>query len=465
MTTLRRLLNATGSVETRGFEVGPVLGTATGAPNRRLAGAGRGREHRSSSESARILHLLLTPFRGGAEEHALSLLAELRNYGFTPFVAAPAPLLETMAPQLAALRVSSMVVDAPSRPFHRTRLITRLASMIGRERIDVVHCHSVLGSLFAIPAVRIFRGRSIIETCHGREFWREGKRLKGNFWLDRQASRFVDRFIGVSQAAARFLRETKGIPGDKIVVIRNGRDLTSVMPPKSEETAKARAELGLRNEQMVLLLGRLAKEKGHALLLDALKALGPRRPSLIAMFAGVGPLEAELKAQCEAAGLSGRVHFLGYRQDLQRLLAAADLVVLPSLSEGLPLAAVEALAAGRPIIATDVGGTPEVVLDGQTGLLIPSNNSAALADAMHRILSDPALGLRLGRNGRLFVERNFDVRFQVERTMALYRDLTNGTITRPQKWRTKGCQIAVPAVESSKSSKSVGAIDSIDPSF
>lgn len=186
----------------------------------------------------------------------------------------------------------------------------------------------------------------------------------------------------------------------------------------------------MSNEQTVLLLGRLAKEKGHALLLEAFKILGSRRPSLIAMFAGVGPLEAELKAKCKAAGLTDQVRFLGYRQDLQRLLAAADLVVLPSISEGLPLAAVEALAAARPIVATAVGGTPEVVLDGQTGLLIAPNDSAALAEAMHRLLTDPALALRLGTNGRLFAERHFDVRLQIERTMALYRDLTSIATTR-----------------------------------
>ncbi len=407
------------------------MGPVTGSADYRWQVTTGGREgNRSRHESPRILHLLLTPFRGGAEEHAVSLLTSLRNYGFTPFVAAPAPLLETMAPELAEFRVKSLSIDTPSRPFHRTRLIAQLAAMLRREKIDVVHSHSVIGSLFAIPAVRMLRGRSIIETCHGREFWREGKRIKGSFWLDRQASRFVNRFIAVSHAAERFLCESKRIPRDKIAVIRNGRDLTSLQPPRPEESVKARAELGLSNEQTVLLLGRLAKEKGHALLIEAFKILGSRRPSLIAMFAGVGPLEAELKAKCKAAGLTDRVRFLGYRQDLQRLLAAADLVVLPSISEGLPLAAVEALAAARPIVATAVGGTPEVVLDGQTGLLIAPNDSAALAEAMHRLLSDPGLALRLGTNGRLFVERHFDVRLQIERTMALYRDLTSIATTR-----------------------------------
>jgi glycosyltransferase involved in cell wall biosynthesis len=376
------------------------------------------------------LHLVLTPFRGGAEEHVLSLLTALRNYGFTPFIAAPGPLLETMAPELAEFRVNSLTIDMAS-PLHGIRLVAQLAAMLRRERIDLVHCHSVIGSLCALPAVRIFGKQSIVETCHGREFWREGKRIKGNFWLDRQASRFVDRVIAVSHATARYLRESKRIPGSKIVVIRNGRDLASLLPPKPEASAKARADLGLNNERTVLLLGRLAQEKGHASLLDALTILGSRQPSLIALFAGTGPLEAELKARCKAAGLSYQVRFLGYRTDLPRLLAAADLVVLPSISEGLPLAAVEAHAAARPIVATETGGIPEVVVNGQTGLLVPPNDSAALAEAMHRVLSDPVLALRLGTNGRRFVEQHFDVRVQIERTMALYRELTSRETVRP----------------------------------
>lgn len=401
------------------------LPSVTGSVRHRWqVASGGGGKNGSRRESPRILHLVLTPFRGGAEEHVLSLLTALRKYGFTPYIAAPAPLLETMALELAKFQVNSLTIEMAS-PLHGIRLAAQLAALLRREQIDLVHCHSVIGSLCALPAAGIFGRRSIVETCHGREFWREGKRIKGNFWLDRQASRFVDRVIAVSQATARYLRESKRISPSKIVVIRNGRDLASLLPPNQEACAKARAELGLSNEQTVLLLGRLAKEKGHASLLDALTILGPRQPSLVALFAGTGPLEAELKARCKAAGLSKQVRFLGYRTDLPRLLAAADLVALPSISEGLPLAAVEALAAARPIVATETGGTPEVVLNGQTGLLIPPNDSSALAEAIHRVLGDPPLARRLGTNGRLFVERHFDVRVQIERTMALYRELTS----------------------------------------
>jgi len=380
------------------------------------------RDKAPRNQRPRILQLVFHEVRGGAEEHVLSLLGASRNYDFTPLIAAPASLLDIIAPDLARFGAKSLKIEVPT-PSNWLYRIIQLAAMFTREHVDLVHCHSVIATLCAGPAACMSGKQPIIETCHGREFWREEKRIKGNFWLDRQASRFVDRFIAVSHATERHLRESKGISGSKIVVIHNGRDLESLQPPKPEEMAEARAGLGLRNEQMLLLLGRLAAEKGHALLLDALKMLGPRLPPLIAMFAGAGPLEGELKSMCEAGGLSDKVRFLGYRGDLQPLLAAADLVVLPSISEGLPLAAVEALAAARPIVATEVGGTSEVVLNGETGLLIPPRDPAALAAAIHRVLSDPVLAFRLGANGRRFVERHFDVRVQIRRTIALYDDL------------------------------------------
>lgn len=382
----------------------------------------RGAEKKA--RNPRILQLVISPVRGGAEEHVLSLLTSLRSHGFTPFIAAPVSLLKTMMAELAKYQVRSLSIEMQSM-VQGPRLIRQLMTFLRREQIDLIHSHSVIATLCAVPAASLFRDCKIVETCHGREFWREGKRIKGNYWLDRQVSRFVDRFIAVSNAAAYYLESDKRIAREKIVIVRNGRDLRSLKPATPGENATARAALGLGNERMILLLGRLAREKGHASFLEALRLLGSRNPSIVAMFAGIGPLENELRGICNAMQLNEHVRFLGYRTDLQRLLAAADLVVLPSISEGLPLVAVEALAAARPIVATATGGTPEVVIDDQTGLLVPPQDPSALADAMHRVLTDQELACRLGANGRRFVEQHFDVRMQIERTMTLYRDLTS----------------------------------------
>ncbi len=376
---------------------------------------------RQSPRRPRILHLVLASFRGGAEEHTLALLRALPSHGYRPYLALPTQLLQEIKPDLVHSEVETIGLQAST--VYWPRLVTELARILKKEQIDLVHCHSVFGTLCSIPASFLSESPAIVETNHGREFWREGKRLKGSFWLDRQSSRFVDKYIAVSHATAQFLSATKGIPSNKIVVIHNGRDLTSLAPPSFADRVSARAELSLESAHAMLLLGRLSIEKGHALLLEALNILRSRQPRLMAMFAGVGPLEDPLKALSNRLGLAARVRFLGYRSDLSRLLAASDLVVLPSISEGLPLAAVEALASARPLIATRVGGIPEIVIDGQTGLLVPPNDPAALAQAIDRVLGNPNLGTYLGMNGRRFVEQHFDVRLQTARTVTLYREL------------------------------------------
>ncbi len=159
-------------------------------------------------------------------------------------------------------------------------------------------------------------------------------------------------------------------------------------------------------------------------MIDALATVAEKRPDLVTLLAGEGPLENSLRAQCATLGLGNRVRFLGYRRDVPELLEAADIVVLPSLYEGLPLVAIEALAAGRPMVATDVDGTPEVVIHERTGLLVPPANPLALAAAIERLNADPALAIRLASDGRKFVQENFAVQRQIEQTAALYSELT-----------------------------------------
>jgi glycosyltransferase involved in cell wall biosynthesis len=381
-----------------------------------------------SSGGPRILHYLSSTVRAGAEEHALSLVTRLGEYGFTPYLAAPTPLLETMAAELARAGVRRLAIEAVS-PFD-LREAARLRSALIRERIDIVHSHMFHASCFASPVARSAGVPCVVETCHGREAWRQGKRLKGHFWFDRQIGRLVDRYIAVSHASARHLQESKRILARKITVIHNGRDLVNFRPPTPRDTAVARAQLGLCAGPVILTVARLDEQKGHRFLIDALGPLVRFQPHLVALFVGDGPLERELKAQSDAAGLTDHIRFLGYRADVARCLAAADVVALPSLYEGLPLAAIEALGAARPVVATEVDGTPEVVVDGDSGLLVPPADPVATAMAIKRLLDDPQLAARLAANGRAFAERHFDIRIQVARTVAVYDELTGGATRR-----------------------------------
>jgi glycosyltransferase involved in cell wall biosynthesis len=370
----------------------------------------------------RVLHFLCTPDRAGVGEHAISLLIALRKYGFIPYIVAPTPLLEAAKAELDRFYINRVAMDMSS-PLD-WREILRLSRLLKSERIDIVHCHMAIASFCASPAAWLSRVPVVIETTHGREIWREGKRIKGSFWFDRQIGRLIDKFIAVSDAVAKHLENNKRIARDKIIVIHNGRDLSQFKPVTPALAAEARAELGLNGQPVILMLARFSVEKGHALLIDSIRLLVRRWPRLIVLLAGDGPEEAEIKARCIHYGVHSNVMFLGYRSDTQRLFAAADVVVLPSRIEGLPLVAVEALAAGRPVIATAVGGTPEVVIHEETGLLVPPDNSICFAEALDRLLSDPELRVRLGTRGRALVEERYDVQMQIERTMALYRQLS-----------------------------------------
>lgn len=374
-----------------------------------------------SDERPRVLHFLCTNIRAGVAEHVLSLATRLEKHGFVAYIAAPPALLHELASDLSATRVRTIPADMSSPLDIRESI--RLMKIFKKEGIDLLHCHLVIASFCSAVQARTAGVKAVVETCHGRETWREGKWLKRGFWLDRQIGRCVDRHIAVSDAVGRHLISSKRIPASKVTVIRNGRDLTVFRPPTAVERTTLRTTLGLcENDTAVLTLGRLSEEKGQALAIEAISSLAPKWPRLHLLLAGEGPSEPELCRKAAELGVSNRVRFLGYRADAAELLRAVDLVLMPSLSEGLPLVAVEALASKRTVVATNVGGTSEVIVDGETGLLV-TPGAFQLAGAIDRVLGDPCLAKRLASNGRQFVEQHFDINTQVERTASLYRSV------------------------------------------
>jgi glycosyltransferase involved in cell wall biosynthesis len=383
---------------------------------------------KSINDSARqrgrrtVLHLLAGRVFGGAEEHALSILTGIRAHGFEPFLAAPNELIAAMEPRLSAAGVRTIALEFSSRLDVLSG--ARLLRFMRRENIAILHCHLFNASLVGAGIARMAGVDGVIETCHGPEVWRMGKGMRGSFWVDRQIGRMVDVYIAVSHAAARHLVENKRVPKSKIRVIHNGRDLSRFDAVDAERRRAIRDSIGLGDEPAVLTVARLDEQKGHRHLIDAIAIVAARRPGVVTLLAGEGPLEASLRAQCAALGVTDRVKFLGYRSDVPELFAAADVVVLPSLYEGLPLVAIEALAAARPLVATEVDGTPEVVINEKTGLLAPPANPTALAAAIARLLDDPESASRLASNGRDFVQENFAVQRQIEQTAALYSELT-----------------------------------------
>jgi glycosyltransferase involved in cell wall biosynthesis len=299
------------------------------------------------------------------------------------------------------------------------RAAWRLVRLVRGGSFDLVHAHGQDAAILAV-ATRPLHGARVVVTRHvidepsrtRRERWRAGAALA--------ALARADARVTVSQAAASRLAELLGPRHSDIRVIRNGVDLERFAPGSRREAA--RTALGLEPDDLAMLaLAVLREGKGHDVLLGAMPGVLAEVPRARLLVAGAGETEPALRAL--AAPLGKAVDFLGARADAPDLLAASDVVVLASLAEALPTALMEAAAAGRPCVATRVGGVPEIVEDGVTGLLVPPGDSAALARALIRLAREAALRVGMGRAARERAEAQFSLDAQVERTWELWRDV------------------------------------------
>lgn len=250
--------------------------------------------------------------------------------------------------------------------------------------------------------------------------------LEGPFrrWVNRWTGGLADRIVVVSEAVGRYAAETVGLDPGRITVIPNGVEVGPV--PDGAARAIARERLGLPPEATVIgtVLARMDRQKGVDVLLAAAARLPAlRRGAAILVVIGGRPDEGVALGRATPLGLDGAVRFLGPREDAVALLPGLDIFVLSSRAEGLPNAVLEAMAAARPVVATAVGGTPEVVVHGETGLLAPSEDPAALAAALQELLDDPARAAAMGVAGRRRVEDRFTVERMVEATQELYAGL------------------------------------------
>lgn len=292
-------------------------------------------------------------------------------------------------------------------------MIPRLSRLIRALTPDLVHLHSRIGAdTMGGLAARL----SGVAVLHTRRVDNPEPR-----WLVALKYRLHYRVIAISDGIARVLL-AEGLPPAKLRVVRSAVVAERFARPCRPGLIRER--LGLPDD--VLLLGvvaQLIERKGHRVLLDALPALLADQPRLQVLFFGQGPLAATLKQHIKDAGLSGRVHLVGFRDDLNELLPCLSLLVHPAWMEGLGVSLLQAAAAGVPIIASRVGGVPEAIMDGVTGLLIPPGDAAALEQAMRRLLCDPGLRERLGRAGAERARREFGIDVMVEGNLNIYREL------------------------------------------
>jgi len=300
--------------------------------------------------------------------------------------------------------------------------LARLALGLRRRRIDVLHTHLFDPSVVGLAAGTLARTPLRVLTRHHSDYHtRIGKRW--HVRLDQLTTRLSHVVIAVSRHTAEHLIEREGAPRDKVRVVLNGIDFERVRVSRPDAPARLRAELAEGADHLLLIAARLHPEKGYETLLAALPLLRPRlaRPVRL-LIAGTGQLEASYRALAATLGCADSVRFLGFRRDLPDLIAAADLFVLPSLAEAFGLVLAEALYLGTPVVATRVGGIPEIVVHGVDGVLVPPNDSESLAQALAELLTDAPRRARLAGAGHDKVAARLGFETMVRRYEAIYAE-------------------------------------------
>jgi len=356
------------------------------------------------TQPLRILQYITPSQIGGAEVHVITLTEKLRERGHQVTIICPRG-----RPLAAELAARGLPVRTP-RTFGKLDpvMLVRLAAWLRREHIQVIHTHLSTASLLGSLAARM-TGVPSLATVHGLN--------------TRTCYNYAHGIIAVSNAVKQHL-VAQGLPAERISVIHNGVDLRAFARPDS--SGEVRRAWRLPEAAPVLVtIGRLAPTKGHADLLHALAILvrDPGWRELRLLVVGAGPLLSELRRLAERLELAQRTVFAGFQRDVLPSLQAAEVFVLPSVQEGLSLSALEAMALGKPVVACRVGGTPEVVVDGETGILVAPGQPAELARALDQLLSNPDQARAMGAAGQRRVQEAFDLEKMVTRIEGVYQRL------------------------------------------
>jgi len=370
----------------------------------------------------RVAHISKSTGIAGSERHLLDLLPGLRARGLATCVLV---LEDPRHPATAwgrALRERGETVEiVPIHGHLDFRLVSRLVERLRAFGPDVVHTHLLHADLYGLRAARRAGVRHMVSSRHNQDAFRCNPLIK---WLNRRAMRYAERVIAISGSVARFVSEVEGTPSDRVVTVHYGLDIPSV-PPDSREQARARLGFGGAGDLVLIgFIGRLVRQKGADLALQAFAGVHTAHPQSRFVIVGDGPGRRDLEAQAHRLGLAGRVVFAGWVDEASRVIPAFDMVVAPSRWEGFGLVVLETMCCGLPVIASRAGAFPEIVVHGETGLLVPSESPEALAGAMERLLSDPKLAAAMGCKGRARLAEAFPVKKMVDATVRVYEQLT-----------------------------------------
>ena len=373
-----------------------------------------------------MLYIISTLEVGGAEGQLVRLVTGLDRHRFEPAVCC----LSSDGPYREALDAAGIPVvtigftgfgDLRRHPSRVVRPLMKLVRSIRGLRPDVVHGFLFWAYVLGTLAARLAGVRVVVTSRRSLGVFKASR--PHYLLLERMANRLTDVIVANSEAVRQDTLSQEHIASEKVMVIHNGIKMDCYQLPCND---RLRQSEGLVAKSPVVgVIANFIHYKGHRYFFEAWATVARRYPNAVALLIGDGPDRSEFEAQVSSMGISQSVRFLGTRRDIPQLLALMDLLVHPSLEEGFSNAILEAMAAGKPVVATAVGGNPEAVLHGVTGLLVPPRDGHALAEAVLWLVEHPDEAAAFGRAGRERAAQHFDLRVMVRQYERLYERLVS----------------------------------------
>jgi len=367
------------------------------------------------SNKIKVVFLVHTYGFGGLENMVTNLVRHLDPVRFEATILSFAPL-RPLAHRLdpGDVRIVSLHKKGGNNPI----LVYKIFLKLLKIRPDIVQTHNWGTALEGLLGAKLAGIRGVIHAERGTL---EGRRL--NLLVQRLLWGLADQVLSVSQAHRKKMSQMVGLPEESIKVIPNGVDAER-FSPNSGLKGPVRKKFGIKKDSLCIgTVGSLRSVKNQVLLVKACEAIFPRFKHVEALVVGEGPLKGELLQEATDKGLSERLHFVGSRTNVHEILNALDIFVLPSLSEGMPNAVLEAMACGLPVLASAVGGTPELIEDGKSGVLFPSNDLNAFVQSLEKLIQDRQTRQAFGLEGRRRVLAHFSLKEKVLAYQRLYESV------------------------------------------
>ncbi|MCF6097222.1 glycosyltransferase [Thermovorax subterraneus] len=359
----------------------------------------------------KVLHVITDTNIGGAGRYLLNLLSAWDESRYSVAVACPSG--GELEKRLKDLGVKVYPLKGGEKSFSISH-VAQILGIIAREKVDLVHTHASLSGRIAGRLL----GRRVVLTRH----WMGKKSEMGIFrpLINRIFYQLLtDRVIAVSRAVKVSLMEI-GVPAWLIKTVYNGIDVPNI----SGNCGKLRKALNVPERiPLIGMIGRLVPEKGHEYAIRAMPEILKKFRDTRLVLVGDGPFRPYLEDLCGKVGVKDKVVFLGFRKDVEEIAIDFDVILMPSLSEGLPLALLESMALGKPVVASEVGGIPEIIKDGVNGVLVPPEDAGALAERIIGLLMSNEMREKLGENARQTVLSKFTAKIMAENTMRIYDEL------------------------------------------